>query len=111
MDSKEQAGRKWYCASCRDWKPAIEVMGDLLCCCGYVVASYADPEVVEPPPAGPAVEALDLQALDKAVLTILQDNGATGPGRLESLTPSLRLRIRRYSERIAATLKGENHHG
>jgi hypothetical protein len=52
VDLQHLSSDRWYCASCRDWKPAIRVMGDLLCACGYVIASYqASSEASEPAPS------------------------------------------------------------
>lgn len=30
----------WYCASCRAWKAGLQSNGELVCVCGYVIASY-----------------------------------------------------------------------
>lgn len=44
--------RRWYCASCRAWVPTIFTKGDMVCACGYIVASYFEGEPESLPKEG-----------------------------------------------------------
>lgn len=56
MSGNNEAGREWWCDNCQTFCPATEVMGDLLCGCRHIIASFRDRagSAAAPPTAAPS---------------------------------------------------------